>query len=328
MKRGILASISAIALGMCVLSTGARADGPEIGANVGVAVPLKDYSHTVEGVGGTAGFDGGYRFYLTDNLALSLLANPQFSFFGTEEGCCRGPGGSDDIGVVFAGTGGPKLSVIGDPVEFFVQGQGGWYMDLSRPIKDDGPGYNIGTGLNFEISRGNSLGVFGRYDVAYMTAEPESGDSQRKWVSGGLAYTHVFLPEERVAQAPPPPPPAPPPPPPVRRRIVLRGVNFDFDKSNIRADARPILDEAIATLKSEPDIRISVEGHTDAIGSDAYNQKLSQRRAHSVADYLARGGIAHSRLTVVGFGESKPIASNATDDGRAQNRRVELRILE
>ena len=328
MKRGILASISAVALGVCLVSTAARADGPELGTNVGVAVPLKDYSHTVEGVGGTAGVSAGYRFYLTDNLALSLLANPQFSFFGTEEGCCRGPGDDDDIATVFAGTGGPKLTVIGDPVEFYVAGQGGYYRDLSRPIKDDGFGYNIGSGLNFSISRGNTLGIVGRYDVAYMTGEPESGDSQRKWVSGGLAYTHVFLPEERVAQAPPPPPAAPPPPPPVRRRIVLRGVNFDFDKSNIRPDARPILDEAVATLKNEPDIRISVEGHTDAIGTDAYNQKLSERRARSVADYLQRGGIARSRMTTAGFGESKPIASNATDDGRAQNRRVELRILE
>ncbi len=232
MHRWKLAIVTGITLGMCSVNVPVRAEGgaAELGANVGVAVPLKDYRHTVEGVGGTAGVSAGYRFYLTDNVALSVLGNPQFSFFGTEEGCCRGPGDADDIGVVASMTGGPKLTVIGDPAEFYVQGQGGWYWDLSRPINDDGPGYNIGAGLDFHLDPANMLGVFGRYDVAYMTAEPESGDTQRKWVSGGLAYTHLFLAEERVEAAPPPPPlpppaarpapaPAPAPlPPPTQRR--------------------------------------------------------------------------------------------------------------
>lgn len=130
-----------------------------------------------------------------------------------------------------------------------------------------------------------------------------------------------------VFQAEEAPPPAPPPPPAPKRRIVLRGVNFDYDKSNIRPDAQPILDEAVATLKAEPDIRVSVDGHTDSIGTGEYNMTLSERRSAAVADYLVRGGISRGRLTTEGFGESKPVASNMTEDGRAQNRRVELRIL-
>src|SRR5690349_18603347 len=135
-----LAIVASIALGMCSASVTARAEGGamELGANAGVAVPLKNYSHTVEGVGGTAGIDGGYRFFLTDNIALSLIGNPQVSVFGTEEGCCRGPGDSDDIGIVMSATAGPKLTIMGDPVEFYVGGQGGWFWDLSRPIRDDG----------------------------------------------------------------------------------------------------------------------------------------------------------------------------------------------
>ena len=227
MRRRTLAIVVGIAFGMCSVSVSVRAEGGavEMGANAGVAVPLKDYSHTVAGVGGTAGFSAGYRFFLTDNLALSLLGNPQVSVFATEGGCCPGPGDENDIGVVMAATGGPKLTVGADPVEFFVQGQGGYYWDLNRPIKDDGPGYNIGAGLDFYLDRSNMLGVFGRYDVAYMTSEPESGNTQRKWVSGGLAYTHLFLPDEPlavVAPPPPPPPAAPParpaPLPPHRRR--------------------------------------------------------------------------------------------------------------
>ena len=113
-----------------------------------------------------------------------------------------------------------------------------------------------------------------------------------------------------------------------KRKIVLRGVNFDFDKATIRPDGQPVLDEAIRTLKEEPDIRVSVEGHTDAVGTDAYNRALSERRARAVAGYLVEGGIARSRLSTVGFGEANPVASNETDDGRAQNRRVEFRITE
>ena len=113
-----------------------------------------------------------------------------------------------------------------------------------------------------------------------------------------------------------------------KRKIVLRGVNFDFDKSTIRSDGKSVLDEAIRTLKEEPGITVSVEGHTDSVGSDAYNQGLSERRANAVADHLAEGGVARRRMSTVGFGEAKPVASNETEDGRAQNRRVEFRISE
>jgi len=141
----------------------------------------------------------------------------------------------------------------------------------------------------------------------------------------GAFFGHCAF-DRPYEEAPPPPPPEPTPTPIIKKKIVLRGVNFDFDKSNIRPDARPILDEAIRTLQDESSISVSVEGHTDAVGTDAYNQKLSERRANSVADYLTRGGVARRRLTTEGYGESKPVASNETADGRAQNRRVELRV--
>ena len=120
---------------------------------------------------------------------------------------------------------------------------------------------------------------------------------------------------------------AAPPPPVVKKKIVLRNVHFDFNKSTIRPDARPVLDEAVQILKTEePSAAVVVEGHTDSVGSDSYNMKLSHRRANAVRDYLVRGGIAASRIHTEGFGESRPVASNATADGRAQNRRVELHL--
>lgn len=134
-------------------------------------------------------------------------------------------------------------------------------------------------------------------------------------------------PEPRAAQPAPAPMPTPTPSP-VAERIVLRGVNFDFDKSAIRPDAAVILDEAIRILADRSEVRLRVEGHTDWTGTDAYNQGLSERRASSVRDYLVAHGIDAGRLTTAGFGESQPIATNETREGRALNRRVELNILE
>jgi OOP family OmpA-OmpF porin len=112
-----------------------------------------------------------------------------------------------------------------------------------------------------------------------------------------------------------------------KQKIILRGVNFDFDKATIKPEGKPVLDAAIQALKEQADVRISVDGHTDSVGTDAYNERLSERRAQAVVDYLAAGGIARDRMSARGFGESKPVASNDTADGRAQNRRVEFSIL-
>jgi outer membrane protein OmpA-like peptidoglycan-associated protein len=170
------------------------------------------------------------------------------------------------------------------------------------------------------------LGLFAaRHQADMRGARGDTADLS--FVTAGLSLNHRFL-----APPPPPPPPvvaaAPPPPPPVKKKIILRGVNFDFDKATIRPDARVILDEAASTLQQERGIAVVVEGHTDSMGSEAYNDKLSVRRATAVRDYLVGKGISAARMTIEGYGESKPVASNTTADGRAQNRRVELRVTQ
>lgn len=112
----------------------------------------------------------------------------------------------------------------------------------------------------------------------------------------------------------------------MKRKIVLRSVNFDFDKANIRADALPVLDEAVRALQEEGDVDVVVEGHTDSVGEEGYNMKLSHRRAGAVRDFLADHGIAPNRIRTEAYGESRPVASNDSVQGRAQNRRVELRV--
>jgi OOP family OmpA-OmpF porin len=113
----------------------------------------------------------------------------------------------------------------------------------------------------------------------------------------------------------------------VRSTLVLEGVNFEFNKADLTSDSRTTLDSVAASLREWKEIKVEVAGHTDAIGSDAYNKTLSQRRADSVRKYLMSKGVDGARMTAKGYGESKPIADNGTDAGRAQNRRVELKKL-
>ena len=108
--------------------------------------------------------------------------------------------------------------------------------------------------------------------------------------------------------------------------IVFRSIYFDFDKSNIKSEFIPVLDEGVAVAKSKGAARVVLEGHTDSVGSVAYNQALSERRANSVKNYFVKKGIAAGSITAVGYGKTKPRASNATAEGRKLNRRVEIKF--
>jgi OOP family OmpA-OmpF porin len=110
---------------------------------------------------------------------------------------------------------------------------------------------------------------------------------------------------------------------PFDRTLLLQGVKFETNKDTLLPESIPILDNAIATLKRYPEVNIEVQGHTDSRGSDAYNMDLSARRAATVLKYLRDGGVTN-QLTSRGYGETDPIASNDTDEGRQQNRRVIL----
>jgi outer membrane protein OmpA-like peptidoglycan-associated protein len=102
---------------------------------------------------------------------------------------------------------------------------------------------------------------------------------------------------------------------------------FDVDSSSIRPQFRETLNDIAQTLSSYPETYLDIYGHTDSDGSDAYNLSLSQRRARSVSDYLVTRNVQRARIATEGFGESQPIASNATAAGKQQNRRVEIRIV-
>lgn len=109
--------------------------------------------------------------------------------------------------------------------------------------------------------------------------------------------------------------------------VVLNNVFFDFDKATLKPESYPELDRIVSLMKERTDMEIEVAGHTDSMGPESYNQGLSRRRAQAVVTYLTRNGINASRLKVTYFGESKPIETNETDEGRSRNRRVEFKIL-
>jgi hypothetical protein len=129
----------------------------------------------------------------------------------------------------------------------------------------------------------------------------------------GVSYAWDLKPEEK--------------PVPVREEVITTNkIHFAFDKSDIKPSSYPVIDEIIRTIQSKEVVAVRVEGHTDSYGSDAYNQKLSERRANAVMNYLTSHGIPSEKVSAVGMGESRPIADNATKEGRAQNRRVEFHL--
>lgn len=126
---------------------------------------------------------------------------------------------------------------------------------------------------------------------------------------------------------PPAPAPAPPAPPPTS--IVLSGVNFAFNSAALAPSAHPVLDRLAEDLQrpGNQHITVEVQGHTDNVGKPEYNLGLSQHRAEAVKDYLAGRGVAASRISATGYGETRPTADNRTNEGRAQNRRVVINVI-
>lgn len=140
-------------------------------------------------------------------------------------------------------------------------------------------------------------------------------------------------PAPAPAAAPPaPPPPAPPPPPPAPRPAAQKvtyaaDTFFDFDKYNLKPEGKAKLDDLVEKTKAINLEVIIAVGHTDSIGTAEYNQKLSERRANTVKEYLVSKGIEKNRIYTEGKGEKDPIATNSTAEGRAKNRRVEIEVV-
>jgi len=158
-------------------------------------------------------------------------------------------------------------------------------------------------------------------------------------VLGAFALTFIGCPSEPPPPPPPPPPPVdtipvdttppppPPPPPPVLQATQFQTVYFDFDKYDLRADARAALDANFALLQEFPDAIIKIEGHCDERGTIEYNLSLGEKRAMAVMDYLVGQGIAPARLSVISFGKERPVDQGHTEEAWSKNRRAEFVII-
>jgi len=347
--------VTAAVLLVLAYSVQSRADqfsGTLLGVELGAGIPVSEFRDAAD-LGGVVSPIVGYRFS-SGGYAFTPMVRTQFGFFqAVDQDITYAPGEEpsagdgrvirrriidSDLQTMFAGTGGFRISMIDETKELFLGAHGGYYTDLAGgPIRGAGPGFSLELGANYQLLENTQIGAFIRRDEAYMPGnlEPRNQDDHLEYLTTGLSFIQRI---PAAVAAPPPPPPPPPPPAPtpepaaempeIQKKIVLRGVTFAFDSDRLSPEATPILDQAVAALKEAGDVQVSIEGHTDSIGSKEYNLGLSRRRAESVRKYLESQGIDAGRLRTVGFGLEQPVATNETADGRAQNRRVELRVSE
>lgn len=300
-------------------------------------------------------FNGLFAFQMPRNHTSAANTTPRLggtSYDQATGGVLNNPfdgqpnfGGSETTSVV-GYLAGPRIEFPfeqwGVPIHINGVAEGGGFTGLSGTLTQTNPGMSFGGGIDYYITDMMAVGLFGRWNRILGGASP-NGINNTPWSSapddGPVDFTVAgisFKMDFREPSAPPPAPApapvkkaeAPPPPPPAKKRIVLRGVNFDFNKSNIRPQDVPILEEAVRTLKAEGLPTVIAIGYTDSVGTEAYNDKLSMRRADSVRSWLVAHGIPRDKIVAEGRGERDPVASNDTADGRAQNRRVELKIRE
>lgn len=297
-------------------------------APMGSYVFSDDGRGTKDGIGGTVALGA----HVGRSIDVELLGSYiNFGSKGSQSSMSQGSGGLGTNIYLFRTDGGSGLFIHAD-----VQG-------IKKTYYHYGLGYDLMVGQYFGI----------RAEGLIRNQQFEHHEPQ---VNIGLRIPFGSNPPKPMMPAPPPPPPpvevvaveppAPPPPPPPPctppeagqpisldgckkgDNIILRGVNFEFDKAVLTVNARVILDQVSMALARRPDIKVEIGGHTDAKGSVKYNKKLSDERAASVRTYLMEKGVTAERMTSVGYGKIVAIASNDTDEGRALNRRVELTVTD
>ena len=325
-----------------LVGTTARAEsGPFIGLDLGVAEPI----------------NGNYRAHVQTGVAASPFAGWMFNDFIGLQGNLLAVGNSpddDDRGIDHENqwtshvgfVAGPRLALpawesatsLVKAIEVYALVQGGVMTGTSGRLTQTAGMYNVGGGIDFYVTDHLAIGGFGRFTHLFTEPRPfflpdddviqspgEQGPKDAEYATVGIGLKYDF-------REPPQPPECPVcvcPECPVRRKLVLRNVYFDFDKAEVRPDAVPILKEAADILKDEDgEFTLVLEGHTDSMGSDSYNQELSEKRSAAVRDFLVGEGVPAARIRSVGFGESRPAADNSTAAGRAMNRRVEQKIEE
>jgi OmpA-OmpF porin, OOP family len=347
------------ALAICTTPLALAADpGWYFGGNIGrsetdvdedrIAADLADQGYATtfmddnERDTGFKGF-GGYQFgkYFALESGYYDLGDFGYTSFTTPPGTLHGVLGARGLNLdaVLAMPFTPKFSaflrggVAYSEVEGAFEGTG--TVNVIEPNSEKrAANYKFGAGLEYMFTHGFGMRVEAeRYRIDDSVGNKGDIDLYSAGVlfrfgapaAAPVAYTPPPPPPPVAAVPAPPPPPPPPPPKPVEtdRYCSLLEFQFEINQSQIRSEEKEKLAVIGNFLKKYPETRAEIEGHTDDVGTDASNQLLSQRRANAVVAYLVQNfGIAASRLTAVGYGESRPIESNATEAGKRANRRI------
>ena len=313
-----------LAIGSLIAATsfGVLAQGQ--GAVEGELFYKKQYNDSVKHI--EDGFNPGARigYFLTDDLSLNLSydkTNHTRSNDGTGNQKIKGDTGSLTAQYHFGQAG-------VDSLRPYVEGGFG-HQSRTNVLADGHSGRDqttqaiVGTGVKYYFT--NNL-------YARAGVEADYGLDNGKWDYSALVGLGVNFGGNAGAVAPAPTPaPAPEPTPepeaPVAQVVrVELDVKFDFDKAVVKPNSYGDVKNLADFMAQYPATNVEVAGHTDSVGPDAYNQKLSQRRADAVKQVLVKDGIDASRVSSVGYGESRPVADNATEAGRAVNRRVEAQV--
>ncbi|TAM10132.1 MAG: OmpA family protein [Nevskiaceae bacterium] len=231
----------------------------------------------------------------------------------------------------------------------------------SKGVRDTSLITSLGVGYDISLDpllnrfiTGSALRLEALYRIDHRERNFLGPNAGSRTIGEPVFTAGVRIPLGPAPVPPPPPPPpkpepvavvpvqAPPPPPPCEAPVLgqpfslegckvgdsfaLAGVNFEFDKSRLEPHAVSILDMVAQALNDRKGVSVELDGYTDSIGSSAYNVKLSDRRANIVKQYLSKHGVAASRMEAKGFGMADPVADNGTAEGRAKNRRTEVKI--
>lgn len=349
MIRTGLHLIRATFLGVLLAAPAAADPGWFTGLDVGVSEPTNGNYRAHVQAGATVNPYLGYMFH--PNIGIQSQFHFAFHPSDDDERGFASEGiniDESEMTSLFGFGLGPRVAVpvwgVRSPsflrgIEIYTTAQGAMFQGMSGRMENTSAGLSVGGGIDWYLTDQWALSMFGRWNRAWQSPRPitlpdtkivqspgEQGPHDAEWAAVGIGIKYDFRtpPESQLVC-----PECVCPQCPVTKKLLLRSVTFDFDRTDIRPDAEPILDEAIRIINEQGGaFNVILEGHTDSIGSLEYNQALSETRAESVRRYLVDHGVAKERIESVGYGETRPVGDNATPEGRARNRRVDPRLEE
>ncbi|MEP6886420.1 MAG: OmpA family protein [Gammaproteobacteria bacterium] len=298
-----------------------------------------------------AGYQIGLGYNFAPNFALeAAISNGSFKISGS--------GASEKLQASSLDLLYKFLPVTSMVRPYIIGGTGAITDNVGRPAKNN-TGWLAEAGAGVLIGLGDQTGstrvqfrTEAKYRYEFMKYTQYVPNDPRDLIVG-VGFQFMFGAPTPTPPPPPPPPPPPvvrelppppPPPPPapvcqppagfqmdadchiIQQKVVVRAVDFEYNSTNLTLPARQTLDNVAAALMKQPELQVEIQGYTDSVGSVAYNLNLSQKRAESVKAYVISKGVSSSTLTAKGYGKAGPIASNSTEEGRAQNRRVEFDV--